>query len=235
MAQKKSWWQKVKRQDWGNFTLQFLAVMLGIIVTFTGEALIERSNTNKEVKATLQLVISELEDNMHYIADADSIWKLHGNAVALLTVYKDSLDKMPPDTMTKYQNMPVMLYHVTASTEALDLLKSTGVFSKIEDKSLALDIIHAYGHIADYMSLWDFYYNKKKDLVEDAMTPEFKEMVGEKKIITTGTDFWNQMLTSREGRFMLSEQLIMAMQDLRAGSEVDKVTPVIERLKEYCE
>lgn len=60
-------------RDWFGYLMNFVAVCLGIVITFAGQGMINRSAEKKEVKSSLALVKSELQDNLSYIELADSV------------------------------------------------------------------------------------------------------------------------------------------------------------------
>lgn len=235
MKKGNNWWAAIKRQDWSNFLMQFFAVMLGIIVTFAGESIISGRNTKKEVQTSLQLAKDELLDNLKEVEKADTIWKLQGEASRFLYCYMDSLEKAPQDSLAMYCNLPVTLASFASTEHALDLLKSAGVFSKMDDKTLALDVIHAYGLISDYMKVYSIYYDKQKALVEAALTPEFKETINKKATRITPVEFWNELGASVAGRYMVSEMTIQSSFDLGGKEICDSVNSIVERIETYCE
>lgn len=61
------------RRDWFGYLMNFVAVCLGIVITFAGQGLINRHAERNEVKSSLILVKNELQDNLSYIELADSL------------------------------------------------------------------------------------------------------------------------------------------------------------------
>lgn len=59
--------EEKKSINWIDHTMNFIAVCLGIAITFAGQGLINRQSERKEVKSSLLLVRNELEDNLSYI------------------------------------------------------------------------------------------------------------------------------------------------------------------------
>ncbi|MBQ0019528.1 MAG: hypothetical protein KBT39_03295 [Bacteroidales bacterium] len=234
MGKANKWWTTIKRQDWGSFLMQFFAVMLGIIVTFAGESIISSHNTNKEVKTSLQLAKGELLDNLKEVENADTIWKLQGQASRFLYTYMDSLEKAPQDSLAFYCNLPVTLASFSSTEHALDLMKSSGVFAKMDDKALALDIVRAYDLISNYIKVYNIYYEKQKTLVEAALTPEFKEAMNKKATTITAVEFWNELGASVAGRYLISEMTVQSNFDLGHKEVCDSVNSIISNIEAYC-
>ena len=141
---------KVKNnRDWFSYLMNFIAVCLGIVITFAGQGLINRHAEKNEVKRSLILVRNELEDNMSYIELSDSVLTLFSEAAEFLIRYEGHYAQAPEDSMAMYCNIPLTVFEITHSDEALELLKNSSLFTKIKDLDLSLEIIHTYGAIAD--------------------------------------------------------------------------------------
>ena len=54
---------------WKSFFSELVAVILGIVITFAGQGMIDRAHNRKEVRSALQLVRTELISNRQDIAD----------------------------------------------------------------------------------------------------------------------------------------------------------------------
>lgn len=190
-------------KDWFGYLMNFVAVCLGIVITFAGQELINRHAERNEVKSSLILVKNELQDNISYIELADSLLTRCSAAAEFLIRYEGHYSDAPKDSMAVYCNVPLTVFEITHSEEALELLKNSNLFTKIKDLDLSLEIIHTYGAIADEMTLVKFYNEHKNDYLEEAMTEDVKEVLSRDNI--TAEQLWSAITASREGKQFLRE------------------------------
>ena len=191
------------RRDWFGYLMNFVAVCLGIIITFAGQGLINRHAERNEVRSSLMLVKNELQDNLSYIELADSMLADYSNAAQFLIRYEGHYVDAPEDSMAAYCNVPLTVFELTHSEEALELLKNSNLFTKIKDLDLSLEIIHTYGAIADEMTLVKFYNEHKNNYLDEAMTENVKEVLSQDNI--TAEQLWSAITISREGKQFLRE------------------------------
>ena len=191
------------KKDWFGYLMNFVAVCLGIVITFAGQGLINRHAERNEVKSSLMLVKNELQDNLSYIEFADSVLAEYSAAAEFLIRYEGHYSDAPQDSMVAYCNVPLTVVEITHSEEALELLKNSNLFTKIKDLDLSLEIIHTYGAIADEMKLVKFYNEHKNDYLEEAMTEDVKEVLSRDNI--TAEQLWSAITASREGKQFLRE------------------------------
>ena len=135
---------------WKSFFSELVAVILGIVITFAGQGVIDRAHNRKEVRSALQLVRTELISNRQDIADLretlnqvqQSAQYLNDNPELLKNVHH--LDSVTLSTVTYHQGMVYAEVSVTLPHDALELLKTSSIFQKIGDNTLSMKIIRAY-------------------------------------------------------------------------------------------
>ena len=135
---------------WKSFFSELVAVILGIVITFAGQGMIDRAHDRKEVRSALQLVRTELISNrqdISYLRDylnqaQQSAQYLVDNPELLKHI--DRLDSATLKTVTDHQGMVLAEVSVSLPHDALELLKTSSIFQKIGDNALSLKIIRAY-------------------------------------------------------------------------------------------
>ena len=135
---------------WKSFFSELVAVILGIVITFAGQGMIDRAHSRKEVRSALQLVRTELISNRQDIADLretleqvqQSAKYLEDNSELLKNIHH--LDSATLKTVTYHQGWVYAEVSVTLPHDALELLKTSSIFQKIGDNSLSMKIIRAY-------------------------------------------------------------------------------------------
>ena len=221
------------QQDWGGFLLNFLAVVLGIVITFWGESLISNHKEQKEVRDALILVRDELKDNMASLDSAQVMADQDNRAALYLMQYYDNFEACNRDSMRLYCNLPVSINPVTTSANAMELLKSAGLFQKIPDKTLALDIMRAYNAVDAYKHSFEFYNDKKNRLIDAALQEEAKALFASPHF--TAAEMWTALTSTVEGRQFLHEINITVSMGFGHDEYIGYLDQVIGQLDEFIE
>lgn len=166
--------EKIKRisteYKFGDFFRNFIAVVLGINITFAGSDWITERNTQKEIKKSLQLVKSELLLNREEMEALRDRIVLEQYAANYLFEHKDNPAEMPQDSIRKYFPLPFQWSKFTFTSDAMEMLKASALIQKIQNKELALQIMKVYGAIKAAEVSFDKYSN-----VKDQVQNEFND------------------------------------------------------------
>lgn len=133
-----------------SFFSELIAVVLGIVITFAGQGMIDRAHDRKEVRSALQLVRTELISNRDDISELRTVLEqvqqsaryLADNSALLQNVH--ALDSSDLRTLTYHQSMVFADIYLSLPHDALELLKTSSIFQKIGDNALSMKIIRAY-------------------------------------------------------------------------------------------
>lgn len=205
-----------KNRDWFGYLMNFVAVCLGIAITFAGQGIINRHAERNEVKRSLILVKNELKDNISYIEYSDSVLALFSDAAQFLIRYEGRYAQAPADSMAAYCNVPLTVFEISYADDALELLKTSSLFTKIKDLDLSLEIIHTYGAIADEMSVVRFYHERKGEYLEDALVGKVKDVLAKDNV--TAVQLWDAITSTKEGKQYLRE--LSRLQMMHSSSDV---------------
>lgn len=225
----------IRKQDWSGFVMNMLAVILGIVITFKGEDIISDNQTQKDVKASLQLVYDELDGNLQTIQYADSLDGVEFQALTFLSKYIGHYEDAPADSLRLYCNVPLYADKYQVSHHALDLLKSSSIFSKITDKTLAYDIIRAYSYFDGVFEAKNTYSDMKVELLKPVETDEFKKMINKGSGHFGPVEFWTVFTASVDGKHFLQELTIKHRLRIREENTHHQIIDVLDRIHEYCE
>lgn len=135
---------------WKSFFSELVAVILGIVITFAGQGVIDRAHNRKEVRSALQLVRTELISNRQDVAELHDILDQVQQSARYLNDHPEllknihSLDSATLDTVTYHQGMIYAEVSLNLPHDALELLKTSSIFQKIGDNALSMKIIRAY-------------------------------------------------------------------------------------------
>ncbi len=151
----------------GDFFRNFIAVVLGIIITFAGSDWITERNTQKEIKKSLQLVKGELLLNKEEMESLRDRVVREQHAANYLFEHKDNPAGIPQDSIRKYFPLPFQWSKFTFTNDAMEMLKASALIQKIQNKELALQIMKAYGVIKAAEISFDKYSNVKDQVQKD--------------------------------------------------------------------
>lgn len=220
----------IDQNDVKGFTLNFLAVVLGIVITFSGEGLISSHNEKKEVNSSLELVKNELTDNIGYIHIADSLLTLYSQSATFMLAYMDRFEEAPEDSLDMYCQVPLTMMDISASEEALELLKTSSLFTKIKDQKLSLDIIHTYGKIDDRMKLYKMVFDNISKYREVAITGDVKALLSRDNV--TSAMLWTTIMSTVEGRHFIRELQVVGLY-ANSNAEQAQIHETIDKIDKY--
>ncbi|WP_455587663.1 hypothetical protein [Bacteroides sp.] len=168
----------------GDFFRNLIAVILGIVITFMGNDMITEHNTQKEVKKALLLVKSELLLNREQINGMGEQVTLEQRGAHYLLNHKGRMKEASQDSLNQYVLLPLQLYSFSIMNDAMEMLKSSALIQKIDDKELAMQIIKTYGGIKTAQECFLFFNATKKEFQDTfAAVPEIKRYLTESKVI----------------------------------------------------
>lgn len=146
----------------GDFVLQLLVVILGIVITFTISNAVAKHAKAKEVEQTMHFIKSEIEMNMQNVQKASSVFQSERRAASYILRYKDSLGSANPDSLVQYAGAPFYSDVFSYTKDAMEILKSASLVQHVKNKELILQIIKAYNSLEDFKVLTTWYYNAKE-------------------------------------------------------------------------
>ena len=135
-----------------HFFLDVLSVVLGIVITFSIQGLIDRSQDRKNVRSALELVRTELATNVEDIAVMSDYLSEAQRSAQYFLSHSDDLDACPEDSVRYHSSIIFADALLTMSSDALELLKSSSLFQKIGDNALSMKIIRAYDSCASIVA-----------------------------------------------------------------------------------
>ena len=127
-----------------NFFSNLLAVILGIVITFAVQGVINYGQDRKDVRSALELVRSELATNLEDIVALDEYFDDTQASARYLAAHEKDLAKCPEDSVLLHTGIVYADVSVALSHDALELLKMSTLFPKIGDNNLSMKIIRAY-------------------------------------------------------------------------------------------
>lgn len=223
---------KAKNWKLGDFFRNFTAVVLGIIITFIGSDLVAEYNTKNEVKRALQLVKNELQDNKGTMIAAQERIILEKKAARFLLHYKDRLIEAPKDSFNLYCSTPFQWAITNYTSDALELLKSSSLFQKINDENLSLLLIKTYGGIESTSLVYTKFYETKSKLsnktannpILNALSP-----TNDQYEIT----LWNSIFSTPEGHMLVKQIPEIIGSEKPFQENIELIDKAIKKIEDY--
>lgn len=126
------------------FFRHLLSVVLGIIITFSTQGVIDRAHVRREVRSALELVRAELVANIDDIKTMSDHMRQESKSAKYLLDNRLTLAKCPEDSIYYHTGVIFADASITMTQDALELLKVSSLFQKIGDNETSMKIIRAY-------------------------------------------------------------------------------------------
>lgn len=161
--------------DWSSFLSNVLSVVLGIFITFGIQGVIDRRQEKKDVASALELVLEELIVNKNDLQEVMGLLRMESEAANCMLANAGKYGKCDADSLAYWSSALSTEYFFTVTDDALELLKSSSLFQKINDKNLALSIIKAYDYLGADSKAFNSHEQYKVSLLLDATTDKAKK------------------------------------------------------------
>lgn len=129
---------------WQDYMTELSVVVLSIAVTFYGEAKIEQYNERQEEREVMQMMINELQENK---TELENLQKRCTNDIlfsSLLQKHFESRHVPHADTLQMFNRYHYLYPQWIFKRNAFDVMKSSGVMQRMDDKELLILIFDCY-------------------------------------------------------------------------------------------
>ena len=164
MAKKK---KSFSAWTWRDYVLQLSVVIIGIVVTFAGSGMLERSRQARDVRAAMVLVHSELETNRMKIREVWDWVQREADAYRILTEHRRDLKGIPQDTMASFAPVFGRILSFHPRQDAFEVLKNSGLMASVRDKDFLLTVTQGYATLAELEENVGLYFKLKSDAQSD--------------------------------------------------------------------
>jgi len=170
----------IQRFDFIGFISNITAVILGIVITFSIQGLLDKRQKQSEVKSALMLVKDELNACKGDLESCADFMDKEAESAKYILKNFDRLHQCPQDTVAEYGTVLLSEMLLTLPDDALELLKTSSLFPAIGDNAMSLKLIRAYDQCNALLQVFNRSEKMKIELFAKAM-----EQVG------TGMDITN--------------------------------------------
>jgi len=207
------------------FISNIIAVILGIAITFSVQGIIDRHNERENIASALQLVKDELAGCRRDLADCADFLDKERNAAVYLQNNLEHLKDCPRDSVSSHGNVYIMEMVLTLPDDALELLKSSSLFSLIDNNILSLEIIRAYDQCNAMLQVFNNHEAQKAETLKNI----FIEIGIDKTFNEDGTISITEILKNKRSQYLTMLLMSGASSTMRSGlSDIDKAIESIE-------
>lgn len=172
LKMKNSLKKRLEKWKMGDYVRQFSIVTGGVLLTLWLTARITDAAKQKEVRQAMQLVTLELHENLQFIREYEWLYNEEKRVALRLREHGFSLDEFPADTVEIYWRriMNGMGKPYRFQTDALEMLKTTGIAAEISDKQVVIDLLRSYNQIEAFDDSMELFYGQRsKTMVSHQM------------------------------------------------------------------
>jgi len=223
----------LKKADWVSFAVNFLAVVLGIAITFICEGLISRHNEEKRAKEILTLVRDELVSDVEGLEQFKQSARLRTDAMNYLLSYVNNPDAVPEDSLVHFGTIAISPSLIVMNNVAEGLLSSSDFQNGLKDNSLKLSIAEAYVLLSGAAESFNMVSSEILSRSNQAQNEEFRKKVFLDKY-SNDVLFFKQLLYSPDGVFLLRSSDGTQIQKILTRTQ-EEVREIIEKINSYLE
>lgn len=166
---KRSLKKQLKRWKIGDYVRQFSIVTGGVLLTLWLTARIAETAKQREVRQAMQLVALELYGNAEIIRMYGNLYEEEARIARRIMEKEFSPAAFPVDTASYYAQKITGGLHrpFRFSTDALEMLKTSGLTAHIADKQQVIDLLRSYNRIESFDSTIALYFDLRKEALLD--------------------------------------------------------------------
>lgn len=154
------------------FFRHLLSVVLGIIITFSVQGIIDRAHTRREVRSALELVRAELVANIDDINTMSDYLRQERRSAEYFLDNRTILTRCPADSINFHSGFIFADASITISQDALELLKMSSLFQKIGDNETSMKIIRAYDTCSSAVSSLNHHVATRDELFRNSVNDQ---------------------------------------------------------------
>jgi hypothetical protein len=211
-----------------SFLSNVLSVILGIVITFTVQGMIDRARERHEVRAALNLVRTELATNATDVAEMTDYLRQERVSANYFLKNLKTLEQCPNDSVRFHSGIIFADATITLSDDALELLKMSSLFQKIGDNDLAMKIIRAYDTCDNIAANLNRHVSQRNE--------RFEESVNEKtagQFATSGSIDLERYLKTPYGQYAI--RWLTTQGDLDIMTDVSDLGAAIDAIDGYLQ
>lgn len=190
-------------------------VIIGVLVTLLITNMISDYKRQKEIEGMLKFVRAELADNLAELEHVGWRWTGEQHLFRLMQENTDNLERIPADTLRKYEYAIGALYGLTVKTDSYELLRSSMLVQYVKDKDLLRKLSGTYGELRNLNGQLSSYTTQKRLLFAEPLIAELSEKELRERAEGNTYEFFNYIAHKEEFRkFAFVSRTILSPPDI---------------------
>lgn len=148
----------------GDYLLQLLVVVTGILITFQGSAWIERSSQRRQAKEILAMVEDELTENYKELGESRHKLERDLEGMTFFARHIHDIRNAPRDSINLFLWVLGSGFQFYHSSNALEVLKTSTDAVNVMDKELLRKIFLCYDRTNTLLESINSYYKEKYEM-----------------------------------------------------------------------
>ena len=136
--------KKKNKKMWKSFLINVLGVIVGIALTFGGNALWQKREENKKIKEMLILVRNELEANKSWFKYQEELINKDNYVYKKILEAQGDWSTIPKDTLHNYRLKMTTRSISQLTTLAWQIFQNSEIIQKMPDKELVIRLVGCY-------------------------------------------------------------------------------------------
>ncbi|MDR2125710.1 MAG: hypothetical protein LBP63_02615 [Prevotellaceae bacterium] len=142
-----------------NFLSNVLGVIVGIVLTFGGNALIQQHNEKQEIHTMLTLIGEEITYNKNEFVSMQNDYLKTKKACNIFMSH--DWRTMPQDSVWRHVENAMNMYGYTARHTAWNVFQKSNIFTTVNDKKLLVYLSTLYTLIEECMEWWEIHQTER--------------------------------------------------------------------------
>jgi hypothetical protein len=173
-----------KKNVWSGFFINLFGVILGILLTFGGNALWQQHEENKRIKEMLILLRNELETNKQWFKGQEKVMRKDVSVYKKILEAESDWTSIPVDTLQVYRTQTQYIEFTQLTFSAWEIFQSSEMIQKMTDKELVIRLTDCY-----------FWINQIKEFIE---THYWNEKIGSIAPEVELYKYFDALMTNKE-------------------------------------
>ena len=136
--------KKEKNKMWKSFFINVLGVIVGIMLTFGGNALWQKREEKKRTKEILILVRNELNGSKKWFIDQEKSLNSDRYVCKKILEAKGDWTTIPKDTLCVYRDQMIEISFTHLTTSSWQIFQNSDIIQKMSDKYLVIRLAECY-------------------------------------------------------------------------------------------
>ncbi len=194
-------------------------VVIGIVITFGGSAMIQKCSERKVTEHMLSMVRNELSFNIATVKHQKRILETEQAAARAIMPYIRKPHLVPVDTLKKYGADLISIRLTSFKTTSFEILKNSSQMQTLNNKELLSDIFSAYYSTGIFIDNIAHMYQEPKKSISDGFRSALEI-------------YYDRSYDKLFSELIKYPRFVRYIMDISSGSNVALLIPEAERLME---